>query len=101
MAQATATSVLPGFDFNVLLDTMAAKVAERLRQELPPAAGVSVRPRLLTVDQAAVYLGRTKASVQHTVSAGSIPVVRADRRTFLDVKDLDTWIEQNKRQRVA
>jgi hypothetical protein len=30
------------------------------------------------------------------VSAGRLPIVRADRRVFLDVRNLDAWIEQNK-----
>jgi hypothetical protein len=89
-------SILPGFDFDALLEALAAKVADRLRRELTPTAGASVRPRLLTAEQAGVYLGRTKASVQHMIASGRVPVVRADRRTFLDVRDLDTWVEQNK-----
>jgi excisionase family DNA binding protein len=52
--------------------------------------------RLLSAAEAAVYLGRTKEAVEHMVAAGKIPRVRADRRVFLDVRDLDKWIEENK-----
>jgi len=55
-----------------------------------------VKPVLLTVEQAAAYLGRTKEAVQHLIAERKVPVVRADRRVFLDARDLDQWIEQNK-----
>jgi excisionase family DNA binding protein len=90
--------IQPGnIDMESLLDALAERVAEKLKPSTPgtvsqhPAA-----PRLLTVDQAALYLGRTKTSVQHMVSAGKLPIVRADRRVFFDVRDLDAWIEHNK-----
>ncbi len=79
-----------------LLDQLAARVAEHVRAATPHTPAGAIAPRLLTVEQAATYLGRSKASVQHMVSAGRLPIVRADRRVFLDVRDLDTWIEQNK-----
>ncbi len=86
-----------GFDIDCLLDALAEKVAGRLRAELESTATTAtVRPRLLTVDQAATYLGRSKASVQHLISDQAIPVVRHDRRVFLDVRDLDGWIDAAK-----
>ena len=54
--------------------------------------------RLLTVEEAAAYLGRTKEAVQHLIAAAKLPVVKSDRRVFLDIRDLDIWIEQNKVQ---
>lgn len=30
------------------------------------------------------------------IAGGKLPVVRADRRVFLDVRDLDRWIDANK-----
>ena len=53
-------------------------------------------PRLLDVEAAATYLGRSKTSIQHMIAAGALPVVRSDRRVFLDRQDLDQWIESNK-----
>ncbi|MGA2119203.1 MAG: helix-turn-helix domain-containing protein [Bryobacteraceae bacterium] len=83
-------------DLESLLDALAERVAEKLKPSMPGAVSRQAAPRLFTVDQAASYLGRTKASVQHMVSAGRLPIVRADRRVFLDVRNLDAWIEQNK-----
>lgn len=79
------------FTFDKLLELLADKLAVKLSQE--PSR---LYPRLMTVDQAAVYLGRTREAVQHLVSSGKVPTVRADRRVFLDRHDLDRWIDDNK-----
>jgi excisionase family DNA binding protein len=50
------------------------------------------------VEDAALYLGRTKKGVQHLIAAGKLPTVKSDRRVFLDRKDLDEWIERGKTQ---
>ena len=90
MNNGTLETLLDGF-----ADLLAAKVLARLSSEPGPGKG-TLRPRLLDVEQAAVYLGRTKVSVQHLISAGRLPVVRVDRRVFIDVRDLDTLIENCK-----
>ncbi len=63
---------------------------------LASGSGAGVRPRLLTVEQAATYVGRSEDAVRHMIHAGKIPMVRADRRFYLDVEDLNRWIESNK-----
>jgi len=79
-----------------IIDTLASAVAAKLRAEPSgSSASASIAPRLLTVDQAAVYLARSKEAVQHMVSARRLPVVRDGRRVFLDVRELDRWIGQN------
>jgi hypothetical protein len=30
------------------------------------------------------------------VSSGKVPTIRADRRVFIDVEDLDRWIREHK-----
>jgi excisionase family DNA binding protein len=86
------------FSFDVVIDAVAAAVAEKLRSSQPGTnvGSVPVQPRLLSVEQAAVYLGRTKPAIQHMIAEGSLQTVRADRRVFLDKEDLDRWIEKNK-----
>jgi hypothetical protein len=76
------------------VEQIAQRVVEKFEK-----IGVSPGPvaqRLFTVGQAAVYIGRTKAATQHLIESGRIPTVRADARLFLDVRDLDAWIERNK-----
>jgi excisionase family DNA binding protein len=81
---------------NAFTDLLAAKVSARLAG--PAGEGGKMRQRLLTVEEAATYLGRTTEAVQHLVASGKLPTVRSDRRVFLDVRDLDAWIEANKVQ---
>ena len=87
--------MIPGLNIDALLDALADKVAQRLREDSAGSV-TAVRPRLLTVDQAAVYIGRSKDAVQHMVSSGKVPTIRADRRVFIDVEDLDRWIREHK-----
>jgi excisionase family DNA binding protein len=60
-------------------------------------SSVTIQPRLLTIAQAAVYLGRTEKAAYHMVASGQLPAVRSDSRVMLDRLDLDAWIEANKR----
>ncbi len=77
--------------FDRLLDLLAQRLAIKLCRE--PSR---LYPRLLTVEQAAVYLGRTREAVQGLASSGKLPIVRADRQVFLDRHDLDQWIADHK-----
>lgn len=78
----------------VLVKALAVEVASILRGEL--ARPQEIMPALLTVKQAAVYLGRSEQSVQHLIFQRELPVVRVGRRVHLDRHDLDAWIEKNK-----
>ena len=55
-------------------------------------------PRLLPLKRAADYLGLSPWAMRERIWAGDIPVVRfpGGRKIYLDVKDLDTFIEDNK-----
>jgi hypothetical protein len=57
-----------------------------------------VRPRLLPLKAAAQYLGLTVWALRERVWQGALPVVRFDggRKMYLDVKDLDAFIERHK-----
>lgn len=77
-----------------LAKALAGEVASLLKLEL--ARMSEVRPVLLDVKQAAVYLGRSEQSVQHLIFEKDLPVVRKGRRVHLHRNDLDAWIEKNK-----
>ena len=88
-----------GLSLDVLLAALADALAERVAARLDTRTGdgaAAVKPRLLTIEQAAVYLGRTKEAIQHLIAERRIQVVRSDRRVFVDVRDLERWIEENK-----
>jgi excisionase family DNA binding protein len=90
-----------GFGLDTLVDAMASKIAEKVTQGLSSTCTSSITPRLLSIEEAARYLGRTKDSMQHLIAAGAIRTVRSDRRVFLDIRDLDTWIDQNKHEPIV
>jgi excisionase family DNA binding protein len=83
-------------DLNVLVRAMASEIASMLKGEMARLTAPSVQPALLTVKQAAVYLGRSEQAVQHLIFQKDLPVVRIGRRVHLDRRDLDAWIEKNK-----
>ncbi len=60
--------------------------------------GDQPKPRLLPLKGAAEYSGLTIWCLRERIWAGDIPVVRfpGGRKQFLDVKDLDKFIEDNK-----
>jgi excisionase family DNA binding protein len=85
-----------GFNLDSLIEALATAIAEKLRAQVPDSGAIPLEPRLLSVELAAVYLGRTKPAIQHMIADGTLHTVRADRRVFLDKNDLDQWIERNK-----
>ncbi len=60
-----------------------------------------MRQRLLSLKEAACYLGRGEDSMRELVYARKIQVIQEGERSkiWLDLKDLDQWIEANKQTR--
>ena len=52
--------------------------------------------RLYSIKEASVYLGRSVGAVREMVWAAKLPYIKADRRIFLDIYDMDEWINKNK-----
>jgi excisionase family DNA binding protein len=79
---------------------VAALAAELAAQIVPQIQRdnrtTRVASRLLTVKDAAAYIGRTEQAVQHLIHRRELLVVRKGRRVHLDRSDLDRWIEANK-----
>lgn len=57
---------------DALADAIAVRVAARLNQ--------SEEPRLLSVNEAAAYIGRSPKALRHMIATGSLPVVREGAR---------------------
>ncbi len=53
--------------------------------------------RLVTVRQAATYLGRSPWAVHWLIHQGELPFVRTGKKMYIDVSDLDAYIDRNKR----
>jgi excisionase family DNA binding protein len=78
---------------SALASELAAKLIPQIElgqtKQRPPA-------RLLTVKEAAAYIGRSEQAVQHMIHNRELVVVRKGRRVHRDRGDLDRWIEANK-----
>ena len=77
--------------FEINSETIADALAARLMDR------TILVPRLLTLEQAATYLGFTKEALKSKVHLGRIPTVDLDKKLRFDREDLDRIIEQNKR----
>jgi excisionase family DNA binding protein len=66
-----------------------------------PEALASKTPqtRVLSLEQAAEYMGMTRDSLKHNYDLGRIKAVRVDKKLRFDRIDLDAWIDANKRER--
>ncbi len=60
------------------------------------SSGERKKKRLYSIPEAAAYLGRSVWSMREMVWAGKLPAVRDGRRIFVDLEDMNTWIERNK-----
>jgi len=69
-------------------------------QGSPRARGISypVAKRLYTLPEAAQYLGRSEWGMRELIWSRKIPIVRPEgsRKIFLDIADLDDFIERSK-----
>jgi excisionase family DNA binding protein len=72
-------------------DTIAEAVVNRLRDS------AVLIPRLLTLGQAATYLGLTADALKAKVHMGRIPTVDIDKKLRFDKLDLDRIIEESKK----
>ena len=73
---------------DALADAIADRVLARIRQ--------TDQPRLLSVTEAASYIGRTPKALRHMIASGAVPAVREGSRVHLDRADLDAWISMRK-----
>jgi excisionase family DNA binding protein len=54
--------------------------------------------RLYSISEAAFYLGRSVDSLRELIWAGKVPYIKDGKRIYLDVRDIDAYIERTKRQ---
>jgi len=52
--------------------------------------------RLFDLKEASIYLGRPVFSVRTLIWKGALPVIKDGRKLYLDIADMDTYIERNK-----
>ena len=75
---------------------MAAKTKDS--KDFKKAQGIDnpLNKRLYDLKEAATYLGRPVFSVRGLIWKGALPYVKEGRRQYLDIYDMDRYIERNK-----
>ena len=70
-----------------------------MNQEVKRANWISSPPakRLFTVPEAAEYLGRTVWGLRGLIHRGHLPVIQEGRRMYVDLLDMNRFIEINRR----
>ena len=89
-------SSLPGVDLTAFVDAVADRVATKVLAHMRPTLPAGEETLLLTIEQVARKLGRTVAAVEHLIRENKLPVVRIDRRIFVDHRDILALIERHK-----
>jgi len=77
---------------------MAMKVTENTENAEAQGIQSPTRPRLLTIKQAALYMGRGTDSLREMVYRGVFPVIQEGERSkiWIDLQDIDNWIDSKK-----
>ena len=81
-----------------MVEAVAERVAEKILRRLPANSPNADDPLLLTIEQTACKLGRTVPAVEHLIRENKLPVVRIDRRVFIDYRDILSLIDRHKIQ---
>ncbi len=56
----------------------------------------TIQQRLYDLHNAAYYLGRSVYSLRGLIWRGEIPIVKSGKKMWVDIVDLNTWIDKNK-----
>jgi hypothetical protein len=74
-----------------LADLVAERVLTALRRQ------PIIQPRLLNVEDVAILIGRSQGAVRQLLHTGKLKNASPDGRVQVDVKDIETWITNNKK----
>ena len=74
---------------------MSKKVNRNRTDEIPDKV-TNAGKRLFTLQEAAHYLGRSVWRMRELIWARKIPVVREARKIYLDIQDLEEYVNRNK-----
>lgn len=54
-----------------------------------------IKQRLMSIPEAAIYLGTTESRIRTAVSRQELPAIRIGKFIRLDVQQLERWIEEH------
>ena len=75
---------------------MGLKAAEITTKKKAQGIGTPPAKRLYDLKAAAEYLGRPVWGMRELIWAGKMPVVRDGKKQYVDLHDMDQYIERNK-----
>ena len=78
---------------------MAKKRTGIIRNKTAQGISNPIGPRLLPLKKATHYLGLTLWGLRERIWRGEIPIIQfpGGRKMFIDTKDIEAFIQQNKR----
>lgn len=79
------------------LQPLVRMIVQEVMREMDGRTEVPASKRLLSPEDAAAYLSLSKREVYNMIANEQIAAVRHGRRKMLDIRDLEKWIEDNKR----
>ena len=88
--------LLPLVDLDALAEIIAERVVAKTLERSPGRPLAADDPLLLTIEGAARKLGRTTPATEHLIREKKLPVVRIDRRIYIDYRDILLLIERHK-----
>jgi excisionase family DNA binding protein len=75
---------------------MASQTSTDKGSQKARGIGIPLAQRLFDLKSAATYLGRPVWGVRTLVWNGELPVVRSGRKMYLDIEDMNRYIERQK-----
>lgn len=89
-----------GLGMNKFCNCRTKIIADTQSQKGEGMKGMDGIPkRLYNIEEAGHYLGRSKWMIREMVRQGKLPVVKYDRRVFIDIHEMDEMIEATKERR--
>lgn len=98
MATPATFPATPAHNIAALATQLVESITAQVRADLQARSHQqsAAEKRLLSIEAAGEYIGRTEGAMRHLIFQRDIPVVRNGRNVRIDRKDLDIWIENNK-----
>ena len=85
--------MMPSEVFQASLEQVVETIVRKI------SASAAMDRRLRSVEEAAEYIGLCKRVVWDMIANHQLPIVKHGKRTLIDTRDLDEWVERNKRNK--
>jgi excisionase family DNA binding protein len=81
-----------------MTDALGAAIKSAVMEGVREVMNVddATRRRLLSAEEAATYLNLSRREIYNMIAGKALKVVKRGKRTLLDIRDLEDWIDLNK-----